>query len=306
MNDKKYKFNLIVILGATATGKTNLAVKIADKYNGEIISADSRQIYKRLNIGTGKDYDEYVINDKKIHYHLIDIIEPDIDYSVFQFQNDFKRAYNKIRSKNKIPILCGGTGLYIESILLDYPLNDIEPNYELRKKLETKSINSLLKLAGEQFIKNSNESELNNKRRIIRFIEKLNQPKRKPKQVIKIDNPLIIGTNFARTIIREKIEKRLIKRLNEGLVEEVKGLLNNGISSNRLESIGLEYKFVSQYLDKIYTKDEFILKLTTGIQQFAKRQLSWFRRMERRKLKIHWVDNADFNTSCKIIENKIF
>ncbi|MAP67024.1 MAG: tRNA (adenosine(37)-N6)-dimethylallyltransferase MiaA [Candidatus Marinimicrobia bacterium] len=306
MNDKKYKFNLIVILGATATGKTNLAVKIADKYNGEIISADSRQIYKRLNIGTGKDYDEYVINDKKIHYHLIDIIEPDIDYSVFQFQNDFKRAYNKIRSKNKIPILCGGTGLYIESILLDYPLNDIEPNYELRKKLETKSINSLLKLAGEQFIKNSNESELNNRRRIIRFIEKLNQPKRKPKQVIKIDNPLIIGTNFARTIIREKIEKRLIKRLNEGLVEEVKGLLNNGISSNRLESIGLEYKFVSQYLDKIYTKDEFILKLTTGIQQFAKRQLSWFRRMERRKLKIHWVDNADFNTSCKIIENKIF
>mgnify|MGYP001249458600 FL=1 len=306
MNDKKYKFNLIVILGATATGKTNLAVKIADKYNGEIISADSRQIYKRLNIGTGKDYDEYVINDKKIHYHLIDIIEPDIDYSVFQFQNDFKRAYNKIRSKNKIPILCGGTGLYIESILLDYPLNDIEPNYELRKKLETKSIHSLLKLAGEEFIKNSNESELNNRRRIIRFIEKLNQPKRKPKQVIKIDNPLIIGTNFARTIIREKIEKRLIKRLNEGLVEEVKGLLNNGISSNRLESIGLEYKFVSQYLDKIYTKDEFILKLTTGIQQFAKRQLSWFRRMERRKLKIHWVDNADFNTSCKIIENKIF
>ena len=306
MNDKKYKFNLIVILGATATGKTNLAVKIADKYNGEIISADSRQIYKKLNIGTGKDYDEYIINDKKIHYHLIDIIEPDIDYSVFQFQNDFKRAYNKIRSKNKIPILCGGTGLYIESILLDYPLNDIEPNYELRKKLETKSIHSLLKLAGEQFIKNSNESELNNRRRIIRFIEKLNQPKRKPKQVIKIDNPLIIGTNFDRAIIREKIEKRLIKRLNEGLVEEVKGLLNNGISSNRLESIGLEYKFVSQYLDKIYTKDEFILKLTTGIQQFAKRQLSWFRRMERRKLKIHWVDNADFNTSCKLLKIKYF
>lgn len=306
MNNKKYKFDLIVILGATATGKTNLAVKIADKYNGEIISADSRQIYKKLNIGTGKDYEEYIINDRKIEHHLIDIIEPDIDYSVFQFQNDFKTAYNKIKSKNKVPILCGGTGLYIESILLDYPLNDIEPNYELRKKLETKSINSLLKLAGEQFIKNSNESELNNRRRIIRFIEKLNQPKRKPKQVIKIDNPLIIGTNFARTIIREKIEKRLIKRLNEGLVEEVKGLLNNGISSNRLESIGLEYKFVSQYLDKIYTKDEFILKLTTGIQQFAKRQLSWFRRMERRKLKIHWVDNADFNTSCKIIENKIF
>ncbi|MAV58750.1 MAG: tRNA (adenosine(37)-N6)-dimethylallyltransferase MiaA [Candidatus Marinimicrobia bacterium] len=306
MNNKKYKFDLIVILGATATGKTNLAVKIADKYNGEIISADSRQIYKKLNIGTGKDYNEYIINDKKIHYHLIDIIEPNIDYSVFQFQNDFKTAYNKIKSKNKVPILCGGTGLYIESILLDYPLNNIGPNYKLREKLESKSINSLLKLAGEKFIKNANESELNNKRRIIRYIERINQTQRKSKQVIKIDNPLIIGTNFDRSLIRKKIKKRLLKRLNEGLVEEVKNLLNNGISNDRLEKIGLEYKFVSQYLNNIYSKDEFILKLTTRIQQFAKRQLSWFRRMERRKLKINWVDNADFNTSCKIIEDKIF
>ncbi len=306
MNNKKYKFDLIVILGATATGKTNLAVKIADKYNGEIISADSRQIYKKLNIGTGKDYEEYIINDRKIEHHLIDIIEPDIDYSVFQFQNDFKTAYNKIKSKNKVPILCGGTGLYIESILLDYPLNNIGPNYKLRKELETKSINELLKLVGEKFIKNSNESELNNKRRIIRFIERLNQPKEKTKQVIKIDKPLIIGTNFTRSIIREKIEKRLLKRLNEGLIDEVKSLINNGISNNRLEAIGLEYKFVSQYLKNVYSKEEFILKLTTKIQQFAKRQLSWFRRMERRKLKINWVDNADFNTSCKIIENNIF
>ena len=305
MNNKKYKFDLIVILGATATGKTNLAVKIADKYNGEIISADSRQIYKKLNIGTGKDYEEYIINDRKIQHHLIDIIEPDIDYSVFQFQNDFKTAYNKIKSKNKVPILCGGTGLYIESILLDYPLNNIGPNYKLRKELETKSINELLKLVGEKFIKNANESELNNKRRIIRFIERLNQPKDKTKQIIKINNPLIIGTNFTRYIIREKIEKRLIKRLNEGLVDEVKSLINNGISNDRLEALGLEYKFVSQYLKNVYSEEEFISKLTTKIQQFAKRQLSWFRRMERRKLKINWVDNADFNTSCKIIENNI-
>tara|TARA_Y100001980_G_C14547046_1_gene327415 strand:+ start:878 stop:1798 length:921 start_codon:yes stop_codon:yes gene_type:complete len=305
MNNKKYKFDLIVILGATATGKTNLAVKIADKYNGEIISADSRQIYKKLNIGTGKDYEEYIINDRKIQHHLIDIIEPDIDYSVFQFQNDFKTAYNKIKSKNKVPILCGGTGLYIESILLDYPLNNIGPNYKLRKELETKSIEDLLKLVGEKFIKNANESELNNKRRIIRFIERLNQPKDKTKQIIKINNPLIIGTNFTRSIIREKIEKRLIKRLNEGLVDEVKSLINNGISNDRLEAIGLEYKFVSQYLKNVYSEEEFISKLTTKIQQFAKRQLSWFRRMERRKLKINWVDNADFNTSCKIIENNI-
>ena len=157
MTNNKYTFDLIIILGATATGKTNLAVKIADQLNGEIISADSRQIYKKMNIGTGKDYDEYYINNSHIPYHLIDILEPNIDYSVYQFQKDFKSAYETIKSKNKIPILCGGTGLYIESILLDYPLINCSPDYKLRKKLENKSINELRIIAGNDFIKNTNK-----------------------------------------------------------------------------------------------------------------------------------------------------
>ena len=302
MTNIKYPFDLIIILGATATGKTHLAVKIADQLNGEIISADSRQIYKKMDIGTGKDYDEYYINNNKIPYHLIDILEPDIDYSVYQFQKDFKNAFEKIKSKNKIPILCGGTGLYIESILLDYPLIDSSPDQKLRKKLEKKSIIELRKMAGNKFIKNTNESEINNKRRIIRFIEKSKHINEKPKQIIKIKSPLVLGTKFERKLIREKISIRLLSRINDGLIQEVENLINNGISYKRLESIGLEYKYISYFLKNELTKDELIAKLTTAIQQFSKRQLSWFRRMERRSIKINWIENANFDLAMKIIK----
>ena len=303
MNNKKYPFELIIVLGATATGKTNLAVKIANQLNGEIISADSRQIYKKMDIGTGKDYNEYYINNKKIPYHLIDILEPDIDYSVYQFQNDFKKAFEKIKSRNKMPILCGGTGLYIESILLDYPLLNYSPDQKLRKKLEYKSIKELREMAGNEFIKNTNESEINNKRRIIRYIEKSKLIKEKPKQIIKIKSPLVIGTKFKREIIREKIANRLLTRINEGLIEEVKNLINYGISHKRLETIGLEYKYISFYLKNELTKDELITKLTIAIQQFSKRQLSWYRRMERRSIKINWIENADFDLAMETINN---
>tara|TARA_Y100001968_G_C19341846_1_gene709925 strand:- start:185 stop:1102 length:918 start_codon:yes stop_codon:yes gene_type:complete len=303
MTNKKYPFDLIVVLGATATGKTHLAVKIADQLNGEIISADSRQIYKKMDIGTGKDYDEYFINNNKIPYHLIDILEPEIDYSVYQFQKDFKKSFEKIKSKNKIPILCGGTGLYIESILLDYPLINSSPNKKLREKLDTKSLDELRKMAGNEFIKNTNESEINNKRRIIRFIEKSKLTKEKPKQIIKIKSPLVLGTKFERDIIRKKIAIRLLSRINNGLIEEVKNLINNGISNKRLESIGLEYKYISYFLKNELTKDELIIKLTTAIQQFSKRQLSWFRRMERRSIKINWIENADIDLAMETINN---
>ena len=303
MINKKYNFDLIIILGATATGKTNLAVKIADKLNGEIISADSRQIYKKMDIGTGKDYEEYIINNNKIPYHLIDILDPNVDYSVYQFQKDFKKSYEKIKSKNKIPILCGGTGLYIESILLDYPLVDSSPDYDFRKKMEMETIEDLRKIAGENFIKNSNESEMYNKRRIIRYIEKLNVQNKNPKQIIKIDSPLILGTNFQRDVIRKKIATRLLSRFDKGLIKEVENLINDGIAHERLESIGLEYKYISYYLKNQLTKEELKIKLTTAIQQFAKRQLSWFRRMERRSIKINWVENADINIAMDIINN---
>ena len=301
MTNKKYNFDLIIILGATATGKTSLAVKLAEKLNGEIISADSRQIYKKMDIGTGKDYKEYIINNKKIPYHLIDILDPNVDYSVYQFQKDFKKSYEQIKSKNKIPILCGGTGLYIESILLNYPLIDSSPDYDLRKKMELKPIKELLEIAGEKFKKTSNESEIHNKRRIIRYIEKLNQSNKAPKQIIKINSPLILGTNFPRDEIRAKIETRLLTRLDEGLINEVEKLINDGISHERLEKIGLEYKFISYYLKKELTKEELIKNLTIAIQQFAKRQLSWFRRMERRSLQINWIQNSNINIAIDLI-----
>ena len=300
MNNKN-TFDLIVVLGATATGKTKLAVQIANELNGEIISADSRQIYKKMDIGTGKDYNEYSIKNHQIKYHLIDILEPQYDYSVYQFQKDFKRAFDQIKLNNKVPILCGGTGLYIESVLLDYALFKASPNLKLRQNLEKKSLNELRSLAGEEFLKNTNDSEINNKRRIIRFIEKLNQKDQSPKQIIKIKSPLILGTKFERDVIRKKISIRLLQRLEEGLIEEVKNLIKDGISYERLESIGLEYKFVSYYLKKQITIDELIIKLTTAIQQFAKRQLSWYRRMERRSLKINWIENADYNIALDVI-----
>ena len=300
MNNKN-TFDLIVVLGATATGKTKLAVQIANELNGEIISADSRQIYKKMDIGTGKDYNEYSIKNHQIKYHLIDILEPQYDYSVYQFQKDFKQAFDQIKLNNKVPILCGGTGLYIESVLLDYALFKASPNLKLRQNLEKKSLDELRTLAGEEFLKNTNDSEINNKRRIIRFIEKLNQKDQSPKQIIKIKSPLILGTKFERDVIRKKISIRLLQRLEEGLIEEVKNLIKDGISYERLESIGLEYKFVSYYLKKQITIDELIIKLTTAIQQFAKRQLSWYRRMERRSLKINWIENADYNIALDVI-----
>ena len=300
MNNKN-TFDLIVVLGATATGKTKLAVQIANELNGEIISADSRQIYKKMDIGTGKDYNEYSIKNHQIKYHLIDILEPQYDYSVYQFQKDFKRAFDQIKLNNKVPILCGGTGLYIESVLLDYALFKASPNLKLRQNLEKKSLDELRTLAGEEFLKNTNDSEINNKRRIIRFIEKLNQKDQSPKQIIKIKSPLILGTKFERDVIRKKISIRLLQRLEEGLIEEVNNLIKDGISYERLESIGLEYKFVSYYLKKQITIDELIIKLTTAIQQFAKRQLSWYRRMERRSLKINWIENADYNIALDVI-----
>ena len=300
MNNKN-TFDLIVVLGATATGKTKLAVQIANELNGEIISADSRQIYKKMDIGTGKDYNEYSIKNHQIKYHLIDILEPQYDYSVYQFQKDFKRAFDQIKLNNKVPILCGGTGLYIESVLLDYALFKASPNLKFRKNLEKKSLDELRTIAGEEFLKNTNDSEINNKRRIIRFIEKLNQKDQNPKQIIKIKSPLILGTKFERDVIRKKISIRLLQRLEEGLIEEVKNLIKDGISYERLESIGLEYKFVSYYLKKQLTRDELIIKLTTAIQQFAKRQLSWYRRMERRSLKINWIENADYNIALDVI-----
>ncbi len=290
---------MIIILGPTATGKTKLAIELAKKYNGEIISADSRQIYKYLDIGTGKDLDEY----GNISYHLIDIIEPEIDYSVYAFQKDFIKAYKKIIKKNKIPILCGGTGLYIESILLDYDLsNSPPPNPKLREELNKKNILELTEYfqkINENIIENP---KMDTKNRIIRNIEIcLNQDKINNQKLneLPIKNYEIIGIFPGRENVKKHITDRLQRRIKEGLIEEVKNLLNKKITGERLHYFGLEYRYINNYLNGTYTKQELFEELNKAIHKFAKKQMTFFRRMEKRGIKIQWIEKPDIKLITK-------
>ena len=310
MSSNKKKLSFIVIIGPTATGKTKVAVDIAHLFNGEIISADSRQIYKGMDIGTGKDLDEYIINNSHIPYHLIDILEPTQNYSVYQFQRDFLLSYNQIKKRRNIPILCGGTGLYIESILLKYKLqNAPRPNQDLRDFLEEKTTEELLELfqniSPEKY---PDPSKKDTRNRIIRSIEiELDKTTEEPDIFSNqnIDNFLVIGIKKERQDNRDLIKKRLIERLDEGLIQEVESLLKNGLDKARLDYFGLEYKFVGSYLKKELTKDELIDKLHIAICQFAKRQMSWFRRMEKRGIEINWVNPLNKEHINNIIKNAI-
>lgn len=288
----------IIILGPTATGKTNLAVQLAKKYNGEIISADSRQVYKYLDIGTGKDLEEYQLNNQRINYHLIDIINPYENYSVYNFQKDFVKSYKKIINNKKKCIICGGTGLYVESLLLNYDLSaSPPPNLELRKELSQKSFDDLKKYfnkVNKNIIKNP---KIDTKNRVIRNIEiclnkKVNS---KPVDILPIKNYRVIGIFPSRQAVRDNITKRLNERLENGMIEEVEFLLKNHINHDRLDYFGLEYRFISRYLNKIYTKQELFEKLNSAIHQFAKKQMTFFRRMEKRNIKIDWIQKNNIN-----------
>jgi len=284
---------LIVILGPTASGKTKLAVQLAFKIKSEIISADSRQIYKNMDIGTGKDLEEYRTNNTKIPYHLIDIINPNEDYSVYQFKKDYKKAYDAIKSKNKIPILCGGTGFYIESILLNYQIPKTKPNKRLRLNLETKNIQELTSYLSKLDQKAFDENYHISKRRLIRSIEILednNLINMKESDSLNLDSALIIGIDMERPMILEKIKKRLNHRLEHGMINEVKSLINSGISYDRLNYFGLEYKFIGQYLSKELKYDDMKILLNNAINKFSKRQMTFFRRMEKRGIKINWLN----------------
>jgi len=289
---------LIVILGPTASGKTKLAVNLASKYSGEIISADSRQIYKGMDIGTGKDLNEYHINNNVIPYHLINILEPHQDYSVFKFKEECNAALTNIHFRNKTPILCGGTGLYIESILLDYKMPKTKPNINLRVKLEKKNLlqlkNELLLLDSEAY----NEGYHISKRRLIRSIEIISDKsninmKQKGNNIL--ENSLVMGIRIDRPIILSKIKERLNERLEEGMIEEVESLLASGLNFTRLAYFGLEYKFIGQYLFKEIDYDTMKEMLNNAINKFSKRQMTFFRRMEKRGIKINWIDTTDLN-----------
>jgi len=292
--------NMITILGPTASGKTPLAAALALQIGGEIISADSRQVYRRMDIGTGKDLADYrpVVDGLAVDipYHLIDICEPGTKYNLFQYQQDFYDAYQDIRSRGVIPILCGGTGLYIEAVLKGYKLSPVPQNPELRARLEGKSLDELTQMLVELKAKNSstmhNKTDVDSCQRAIRAIEietyNLEHPV--PRRELPPVESLIIGVNIDREARREKITRRLKARLEEGMIDEVRGLLAEGIPAEDLIYYGLEYKFVTEYIVGKTSYDEMFTRLEIAIHQFAKRQMTWFRGMERRGFKIHWID----------------
>lgn len=290
---------MITILGPTASGKTDIAAHLAAELSAEIISADSRQVYRRMDIGTGKDLADYVVDGKRVPYHLIDIVEPGTKYNLFEYQRDFLEAYNDIRNRGKNVILCGGTGLYIESVLKGYRLIPVPENKELRHELEGKSLLELTsileRLKAENNSNMHNSTDVDTSKRAIRAIEiemAYKEAHVEERTFPKIDN-VIIGVGIDRDLRRMKITRRLDQRLQNGMVDEVKSLLDSGIPADDLIYYGLEYKFVTEYILGKSTFEEMHRSLEIAIHQFAKRQMTWFRGMERRGFTIHWIDAAD-------------
>ena len=285
------RYNLITLLGPTASGKTPLAASLAAKMNTEIISADSRQIYRRMDLGTGKDLVDYTVSGIDIPYHLIDICEPGYKYNVFEYQRDFLQAYEKVTAKGKVPILCGGTGMYLESILKGYRLIPVPENKELRSSLEYKSLEELTTMLS-QYKTLHNTTDVDTVKRAIRAIEIEEYYLHADAQEREFPSlkSLVIGVDIDRELRRQKISKRLHQRLDEGMVDEVKRLLDEGIPAEDLIYYGLEYKFLTQYVIGELEYDEMVRQLEIAIHQFAKRQMTWFRGMERRGIHIHWID----------------
>ena len=294
------RYELITILGPTASGKTVLAAALAAQLHTEIISADSRQIYRGMDIGTGKDLADYVVNGQSIPYHLIDICEPGYKYNVFQYQHDFFRVFRDIESRGKLPILCGGTGMYIEAVLKGYKLLDVPQNPTLRQSLQGKSLAELEQILASYKVLH-NKTDVDSAQRAIRAIEieeyyRTEAPGRNEYEPI---NSLIIGVDIDRDTRRAKISQRLRARLAEGMVDEVRQLIDQGVKPDDLIYYGLEYKFVTQYVIGQLSYEEMVTQLEIAIHQFAKRQMTWFRGMERRGSTIYWV-NAAWETARKI------
>lgn len=294
---------LITIIGPTASGKTALAARLAYALDGEIISGDSRQIYRRMDIGTGKDLSDYVVEGVHIPYHLIDVAEPGYKYNVFEYQRDFLVAYEDILKRGKTPILCGGTGLYVESILKGYRLQPVSENKELRASLASKTLPELTNML-EQYKTLHNTTDVDTAQRAIRAIEieeyYKNHETDETLSFPKIDS-VLIGIDIDREARRRKISARLKSRLEDGMVDEVRGILDSGVAPDNLIYYGLEYKYLTNYILGNLTYEQMYSELEIAIHQFAKRQMTWFRGMERRGFVIHWI-NAEKKMEDKISE----
>ena len=284
-------YDLITILGPTASGKTPFAAALADVLGTEIISADSRQVYRRMDLGTGKDLANYMVNGHQVPYHLIDIAEPGYKYNVFEYQRDFLQAYEDIVRRGMTPILCGGTGMYLEAVLKGYRLLPVPENPELRARLADKSLEELTELL-KQYKTLHNTTDVDTAKRAIRAIEIEEYYRHTPvdERAFPQLTSLIIGINIDRELRRQKITRRLKQRLDEGMVDEVRGLLAQGIAPENLIYYGLEYKYLTLYATGQLSYQDMFSQLETAIHQFAKRQMTWFRGMERRGFTIHWID----------------
>ncbi len=282
---------IIIILGPTASGKTKIAAHVAKNINAEIISADSRQVYRDMNLGTGKDYNDYIVDGAEIQYHLIDIKQPGEKYNVYEYQKDFLQAREHILNRNKIPVVCGGTGMYIQAVTQGYKLIHVPVNDKLRNEMEPKSHDELIEILGS-IKKLHNVSDIDTKKRTIRAIEIERYYRDHPETDIEFPNmiPLFIGIRYHRDNERKNITNRLKQRLENGMIEEVESLFDKGLSYEDVVYYGLEYKFIAMYLRNILSRDEMFNKLNTAIHQFAKRQRTWFRKMEREGMNIQWIE----------------
>ena len=284
-------YDLLVILGPTASGKTTLAAALASELGTEIISADSRQVYRHMDIGTGKDLSDYVVNGRQVPYHLIDIVEPGYKYNLFEYQRDFLAAYRDMRQRGLLPVVCGGTGLYLEAVLRGYRLETVPQNPVLRARLEGKSLEELTAIL-QTYKTLHNKTDVDTAQRAIRAIEIADHYATHPASQTAFPRlkALVIGLDIDRELRRAKISERLRLRCAQGLVEEVKGLLDKGLTPEELIYYGLEYKYVTLHVLGQLTVEEMFSQLETAIHQFAKRQMTWFRGMERRGTPICWLD----------------
>ena len=286
------KYNLLTVLGPTATGKTGLAAHLAAALNGEVISSDSRQVYRGMDLGTGKDYADYFVDGVEIPFHLVDIEDAGAHYNVYRFQTDFIKVFKAIQSRNMFPVLCGGSGLYIEAVLKNYRLIEVPPNKELRKELEGKSLQELTEILKSIKQRLHNETDVETDRRAIRAIEieKYYAEHQQEESEMPEIRSLNIGVDFDRNLRRERITRRLKQRLEVGMLDEVQRLLDSGLTPEQLIYYGLEYKYLTLHLTGELSFDEMFRQLEIAIHQFAKRQMTWFRGMEKRGTKIHWID----------------
>jgi tRNA dimethylallyltransferase len=305
LKDEPTDYNLITILGPTATGKTKIAAYLANKLNGEIVSADSRQVYKYMDIGTGKDLDDYIFDGNIIPYHLINIAEPNEEYNLFRFKSDFNQAYEKIKAAGKLPFLVGGTGMYLSAILQSYKLNKADFSKQREDKLNQLSKQTLRKILLDLKSQQHNVTDLIDKERIIKaiIVEEANQfDDNQNKTSV---SSLTIGIKLERSEIKSRITSRLKQRLDGGMIDEVENLLSMGISHDKLLFFGLEYKFISLYLRNELNYNDMYQKLNSAIHSFAKRQMTWFRKMEREGIKINWFDGKDYDMVLSFIRERM-